>query len=190
MSLLDRAYFRALHAKAVDVLGNRAIAQAYDDDEGFRALIDTALLLCGIPSTSIDMQTMICLLFGAGDIPALILDLNFPAPKPSDGEGDERSEDLSIFDPDAWAIATIWASTDDPVRAMAIANTPGWSFVAEVMRCRAKQSQMADPDYKSRLASQRTKREFESLIANDGIDKLNKLFDDPDSVVDPNSLRF
>lgn len=186
LSLLDRAYFRLLHAKAVEVAGDRSIADVYDNDLAFKGLVDAALILCGIATSCIDLQTMIALLFGVGDIPAILLDLNFPAASTdTSSKGDDLpSEDLSSYDPDAWAIATIWAATDDPVKALAIANAPLWVFTSEVMRCRSKQVQMADPEYGKRQTRERSRDNFKRMIETPGaLEKLKSAFDDPNNVI-------
>ncbi|NJR69481.1 MAG: hypothetical protein HC771_13070 [Synechococcales cyanobacterium CRU_2_2] len=137
LSLFDRQFFSALHAKALEILGDRPISEAYDDDEAFRGLIDAALLMCGISTSSIDMQTMVSLLFGIGDVPPVIIELNFPKPSREDSS-ESPSEDLSDFDPDAWAVAAIWNATEDPVQAMAIATATPWVFFRR--SCAAAQS--------------------------------------------------
>ena len=166
LSLVDRQYFEGLHSMALQIIGDRDIAIAYDCDTGFRAAADALLLLSGISPAWVDAHILASLLFGIGDTPAILVELNLPKAK-ADASADQQ-EDLSTFDPDAWAIATIWSADGSLANALDVAKEYPATWVHEVLRCRSKQVQMADPEYKKERSSRETKERFSRTLQEYG----------------------
>jgi hypothetical protein len=83
LSLMDRDYFRALLETAGRMVDGKFVGSLYDEDTAFRNVVNAILLLCGLSPFWVDSEIVVRLLFGVGDEPAILLQLNFPQPHPS-----------------------------------------------------------------------------------------------------------
>jgi hypothetical protein len=191
LSLMDRDYFRALLETAGRMVDGKFVGSLYDEDAAFRNVVNAILLLCGLSPFWVDSEIVVRLLFGVGDEPAILLQLNFPPapPKSSDDPEDEAPIDLSGFDATAWATAQLWAATGDYNQAMQIAQLEPWPFTQEVLRCRSYQIKMNDPEEVKKREKQAHKTRFAKDMSNpERRSKIQSLFEDESNLIEPTAL--
>jgi len=195
LPLCDREWFASTQFALRSRVEGQDFRVLYDSDPLFKTLVDECLLLHGISPGWVDIYMTSRLLFGMGDEPAILLQLNFP-PDTEPPDKDARPIPETI-DPTAYHIASLWGATENLEQSFKIAREQPWQEVQAVLKARSHQLKEVDADAKAkakeeeRLENSRQKMEelkesgklgeLLNVLArngNDGAVKLEQLPDD------------
>lgn len=144
LPLDDRRWFLAVRLALQERVEDQDFRVLYDSDATFKALVDECLQLHGLSPAWIDAYIANRLLFGMGDEPAILMQLNFP---PEEPDKDARPIPEGI-DPEAYQIASLWGATDNLEQAFRIRSEQPWQEVRAVLKARSQQVKEFDKDAK------------------------------------------
>lgn len=143
LPLADRRYFLDIRLALQELAEDKDFRTCYDADQTFRALVDECLQLHGISPAWVDSYIATRLLFGLGDEPAILMQLNFPPePEPEDG----GTPIPAGVDPEAYHVASLWGATENLEQAFKLRNEQPWQEVKAVLTARGEQIKALDKD--------------------------------------------
>jgi len=166
LSLLDRRPWLLLYQ---EILGRPGSPQVlYDTVPDYAATINALLLMCGVSPAWVDWRGVEQLLFGTGDRPPILVDLNFPA-LPVDPEAKVLPDG---YDPEAWLIAALWGAGGSLTEAIALARDEPAPLLELVLRARSRQIQEADPKFQEKEALKEAEARVAERAASGAYDEL------------------
>lgn len=147
LPLADRRWFLEMRLALQEKFEQEDFRVLYDCDQTFKALVDECLQLHGLSPAWVDAYIATRLLFGLGDEPAILMQLNFP-PEP------EPTKDAKPLppgiDPEAYQVASLWGATDSLEQALKAAREQPWQEVKAVLNARGHQIKMMDKEVQAK----------------------------------------
>lgn len=148
LPLADRRWFLDIRLALQDKVEGRDFRVLYDSDGTFKALVDECLTLHGLSPAWVDAYITSRLLFGLGDEPAILMQLNFPA------ELEEPDPDAKPIpdgiDPEAYHVASLWGASENLEQAFRVGREQPWQEVRAVLKARSHQLKELDPEAKAK----------------------------------------